>query len=353
MNKQTKILAVLPGMWARGGEICTLNLLTGLREQGYENLYFHAALRHNLPVDMELHLLPRLQKVCEVTWGIHGDTPGLSGILASRITDIQPDILLYAWDGSIPKYAPKSVLVIHGIAPNDFDGYNPEHTDAVVCVSRFAARMATEVPESRLHVIPNGVPIAEGKNRRKEWNIPADAWVWCFVGGLNKLKRPNLLISALSRRVHAWKDEYAVFAGVADGGMRLDEYATALGVRERCKFLGHVDTTGDVYRSSNCLVITSERESMPLTMLEAMSVGVPTVANNVGGISEVLNPHIGITTDVTNEEEFDRALTNIRLTSIDEIRSCVTTNLWRERYSHTIMTSAYLRLFEHLLAQEG
>jgi len=88
---------------------------------------------------------------------------------------------------------------------------------------------------------------------------------------------------------------------------------------------------------------------MPLTILEAMSVGVPTVANNVGGISEVLNPHIGITTDVTNEEAFDRALTNIRLMSIDEIRSCVITNLWKERYSHTFMTATYIQLFNSLL----
>lgn len=352
MDKKTSILAVLPGMWARGGEICTLNLLRGLHEQGYENIFFHAALRQKLPADMELCLLPRLKEVCrEVTWGIHGDTPWLSDILSRRLADINPDILLYSWDKSIPKYNygnwTKSVLVVHGTAQNDFDGYNPQKTDAVVCVSQFAARMA-QIPEHKLHVIPNGVPKAVGKNRCKEWGIPADAWVWCFVGGLTRLKRPEMLISALSRR-NSWKDEYCLFAGSIDGGMRLDEYATALGVQDRCKFLGHIERPGDVYESSNCLVITSERESMPLTMLEAMSVGLPIVANNVGGISEVLWPTFAVVTDVTDEKEFDRALTTIRLMSGDEAVASDAKHLWQERYSHTVMTNAYIQLFNRLL----
>ena len=356
MDKSIRILAVLPGMWARGGEISTLNLLTGLRYMRYNKLYFHAALKQALPAEMELYMLPRFQKVCrDVTWGIHGPTTDLSASLSSRITDIQPDILVYAWDKSIPQYAPsaKSVLVVHGIAPNDFDGYDDAHTDAVVCVSRCAAEMAKKhgIPEGKIHAIPNGVPKVAGTNKRKEWNIPEQAWVWCFVGGLTRLKRPNLLIAALARRKEQWPDEYIIFAGLIDGFMKLDEYATALGVRNQCKFLGHVDAIGDVYHSSDCLVVTSERESMPLTMLEAMSAGVPTVANNVGGIPEVVEPSSGLVVDVTKESEFDEALTQIRRMDMVAMSQNATI-CWFQHYSHTIMAESYLQLFEQLLQGE-
>jgi len=353
MDKSIRILAVLPGMWARGGEISTLNLLTGLRHLRYNKLYFHAALKQSLPAEMELHMLPRFQKVCrDVTWGIHGPGNELNVSLSSQINDIQPDILLYAWDKSIPQYAPdaKAVLVVHGIAPNDFDGYDDQHTDAVVCVSRFGAAMAKihGIPGGKIHAIPNGVPKANGINRRGDWNIPERAWVWCFVGGLTRLKRPNLLIAALARRE---QPEYIIFAGLIDGFMMLDEYATALGVRNQCKFLGHIDEIGDVYHSSDCLVITSVRESMPLTMLEAMSAGVPTVANNVGGIPEVIQPSSGLVVDVAKEPEFDKALTTIRRMDAVSMSQSATI-CWFQHYSHIIMAESYLRLFDQLLQGE-
>jgi len=320
----------------------------------YNKLYFHAALKQSLPAAMELHMLPRFQKVCrDVTWGIHGDGNDLSTSLSSRINDIQPDILLYAWDKSIPQYAPnaKAVLVVHGIAPNDFDGYDDQHTDAVICVSRRAAAMGKKhgIPDGKIYAIPNGVPKADGSNRRSDWNIPEKAWVWCFVGGLTRLKRPNLLIAALARRKEQWPDEYIIFAGLIDGWMQLDEYATALGVRNRCKFLGHIDEIGDVYHSSDCLVITSERESMPLTMLEAMSAGVPTVANKVGGIDEVIDSKVGLLVDVTKESDFDEALTGIRQLGHAVPLSQNATVYWFRHYSHTIMAESYLWLFEQLL----
>lgn len=341
-------------MWARGAEICTLNLLTGLRNMGYEDLYFHAALRQAIPADMELHLKPRFEEVAEVSYGIHGVKPShldLNQYLQQAIRNANPDILLYAFDQSIPKYAPidcKTVLVVHGIAKNDFDGYHPD-TDAVVCVSQYAASIASGygIPEEKIRCIPNGVPAIVGENRRNEWGIPQDAWVWCFVGGLTRLKRPQLLVSALSRRER--NDEYVIFAGTQDGGMLLEGYAQALGVGDRCVFLGHTDEVGDVYRSSDCLVITSERESMPLTMLEAMSAGLFIVANDVGGIPEVLGKSsFGKLCDVTIETEFDKALTSVRTPYYQAMRM-VSLIVWNDSFSLDIMTARYDNLFTELL----
>jgi glycosyltransferase involved in cell wall biosynthesis len=344
-----RIIAVLPGMWARGAEICTLNLLTGLKQEGYENLHFHAALRQAIPADMELHLEERFKAVAEVSYGIHGDRNGVNENLVVALHDAQPDVLLYAFDKSIPGYytRAKSVLVVHGIAENDFAGYHPKYTDAVVCVSRFAFDIALGhgIPKKKLHVIPNGVPQVEGVDRRADWGIPDDAWVWCFVGGLTRLKRPEILIAALARRNN---DECAIFAGHPDESMMLKGYAEALGVLDRCVFLGHTDDIGDVYRSSDALVITSERESMPLIILEAMSVGLGTVANSVGGIPEVLVGKNGILCEVWREKDFDRALDEMR-GSAKKIVSLACLVIWNDFFSLDIMTRRYDNLFRQLL----
>jgi glycosyltransferase involved in cell wall biosynthesis len=53
------------------------------------------------------------------------------------------------------------------------------------------------------------------------------------------------------------------------------------------------DITGLIYRSSVLLVPSQSHESFGITMIEAMSLGVPIVATNVGGIPEVLGSNIG------------------------------------------------------------
>ena len=349
-----RLMAVLPGMWARGAETCTLNLLTGLKAMGYEHLYFHAALRGAIPAEMELHLQPRFEEVAQVSYGIHGDRDGTNLNLIRAVRAAQPDVLLYAFDKSIPSYAPhaKSVLVVHGIAENDFAGYNPEHTDSVVCVSQYAAEMAPlfGIPEEKIHTIRNGVPQMKRISRREEWSIPNDAWVWCFIGGLTRLKRPQLLIAALSRR--AKEDEYAIFAGHPDTSMMLEGYAEALDVRERCVFLGQTDDVGNVYHSSDCLVITSQRESMPLIIMEAMSMGLPIVANKVGGIPEIFKVWMETESlcDVEKEKEFDRTLDNARrratpLLGVAELMA------WDNHFSVDIMASRYDNLFYKLLEE--
>jgi glycosyltransferase involved in cell wall biosynthesis len=305
---------------------------------------------------MELHLKPRFEEVAEVSYGIHGNRDGLNANLQNALSAGTggPSILLYAFDKSIPSYAPraKSVLVVHGIAENDFAGYNQEHTDAVVCVSQYAADMAPlfGIPKEKIYTIRNGVPRVDGVSRRGDWCIPEDAWVWCFVGGLSKLKRPQLLIAALSRRSR--QNEYAIFAGHTDESMMLEGYAEALGVKERCVFLGQTDDIGNVYRSSDCLVVTSKRESMPLVILEAMSNGLPVVANEVGGIPEILGGRkCGLLCNVENEDEFDRTLNAIAQFNSSQRCSTSRKNMffWKNFFSVDIMTTQYDRLFHKLL----
>jgi glycosyltransferase involved in cell wall biosynthesis len=356
MTKQTRILAVLPGMCARGAETCTLNLLTGLKAMGYESLYFHAALRQNLPAHMELHLKPRLEEVAHVSYGIHGDTGRLNENLCNTILATRPDILLYSFDKSIPHYDPmaKTILVVHGIAQNDFAAYHPMSTDAVVCVSRHAASLAPSygIPRDKIFVIPNGVPEPLGMSMRDCWKIPEDAWVWCFVGGLTRLKRPQMLIAALARRRKDWDDEYVIFAGQEDTEMMLQDYASALGVADRCRFLGHVDMVGEVYNSSNCLVVTSERESMPLTIMEAMSCGLPVVANSVGGIPEVLTPEFAtMFCDESGEAGLDDALTRIREKCSARPVPAYAYGTWWNAFTLEDMTQAYHSLFQQLLGE--
>jgi len=53
--------------------------------------------------------------------------------------------------------------------------------------------------------------------------------------------------------------------------------------------LGHRDDIHEILGAMDLMLVTSDREGIPMVILEAMALGVPIVARDVGGIREVLD----------------------------------------------------------------
>jgi len=64
--------------------------------------------------------------------------------------------------------------------------------------------------------------------------------------------------------------------------------AGALGIQDRIRFLGARNDVCAVLRGADVYVLVSNWEGLPRSILEAMSVGLPVVASDVGGVSEVV-----------------------------------------------------------------
>ena len=65
---------------------------------------------------------------------------------------------------------------------------------------------------------------------------------------------------------------------------------TAEDLRDNVRFLGDVDheTVASLLRSTSVLILPSFVEGLPTVCLEALASGVPVVASNIGGTSEVV-----------------------------------------------------------------
>jgi len=68
----------------------------------------------------------------------------------------------------------------------------------------------------------------------------------------------------------------------------LERRVHQLGVENAFRFLGTVPSNAEFLRSCDIMVRPSLTDGMPLTVLEAMACGIPTVASRVGGTSEIL-----------------------------------------------------------------
>jgi len=143
--------------------------------------------------------------------------------------------------------------------------------------------------DGRLTTIYKGVPPLGPRltqeDARRALGLPADVPLLGSVSRLVSQKRLDRLLEA-----HVFLRENAHLAIAGDGPLRgaLGQHARVLGIRPRVHFLGHQQNIGPLLDAVDALVITSDREGMSGSMLEAMSRGVPVLSTDVSGAREAL-----------------------------------------------------------------
>jgi glycosyltransferase involved in cell wall biosynthesis len=144
-------------------------------------------------------------------------------------------------------------------------------------------------------VMPNAVdtdvvrPAAAVLQRfESRWNIPADACVVACVALLIPQKAHDVLLRAWIDVAARCPGAVLVLAG--DGPLRgeLERWCAAHGIADRVRFLGMVDDMSAVYARASLIVLSSNAEGMPVSLLEAAAFGVPAVATAVAGVPEVI-----------------------------------------------------------------
>jgi D-inositol-3-phosphate glycosyltransferase len=165
-------------------------------------------------------------------------------------------------------------------------------------VDRYAAdpaRVVTVAPGVDLEHFRPG----EASSARTRLGIPPDAVVLLFVGRIQPLKAPDVLLRAAARMLERDPElrrrmVVAVVGGPSGSGVSepgaLQRLAGSLGIADLVRFeapTGH-DTDGatllDWYRSADVVAVPSHNESFGLVALEAQACGTPVVATDVGGL---------------------------------------------------------------------
>jgi D-inositol-3-phosphate glycosyltransferase len=130
---------------------------------------------------------------------------------------------------------------------------------------------------------------------RAQVGLPRNAHVLLFVGRIQPLKAPDVLLKAaadlLARRPELRQRlVVAVVGGPSGTGLgrprALQELAFQLGIQEQVRFVPPVDRTTLAlwYRAADLVVIPSHSESFGLVAVEAQACGTPVVAAAVGGL---------------------------------------------------------------------
>ncbi len=138
-----------------------------------------------------------------------------------------------------------------------------------------------------------GVALAkvEHGRYRKALGLQPDDFVVTYVGRFASEKHPEHVVAiadSLLRRQQLLRLHF-VLAG--DGPLRpeIERAIRQSPLLEHCVHLtGYIHDPKALMEDSDVLLLTSEAEGLPLVVLEAMSLGVPVIATEVGGLPEII-----------------------------------------------------------------
>ncbi|OGV69679.1 MAG: hypothetical protein A2283_17115 [Lentisphaerae bacterium RIFOXYA12_FULL_48_11] len=241
--------------------------------------------------------------------------------------------------------------------------------EGVVCVCKSLVDRLIDagVESAKVHVVPNGVNgelfrcrtkeeavkqlsvssyqlLANGRQQsgKKEQRTNNQCRIILFVGNLVNVKGSDIMLEAFGRVAHSHQSSLQPATSnqslirnnqkqlklllVGDGPMRgdLERKAKELGIADSVFFLGSRphEEVALWMNAADCLCLPSRNEGMPNVVIEALASGLPVVAMDVGGVSELLENEPGariVMEGGRGDVEGDKSLVADFATAINDI----------------------------------
>ncbi|MEX0616722.1 MAG: glycosyltransferase family 4 protein [Candidatus Woykebacteria bacterium] len=183
-----------------------------------------------------------------------------------------------------------------------------KHASRIICLSKLQKNLISykySIPKNKISILPNGV----GKSFMVKREIKRkDITTLLFVGRLVPQKNvPRLLkaVKIMKKKVHlniVGEGESRAEIEKIINDLKLNN-VSLLGIRRGKELL-------KLYEKADIFVLPSNKEGIPLALLEAMATGLPIVASNIPGVNELLGD-TAILVDKLSPEDFAIALDSL------------------------------------------
>ncbi len=280
-----KILMILPEFEEGGVERHVLWLSTELSALGHSVWIATAGgrLETMLPPEIRVLHLP-----------VHRKNPATAGFCALRLAALcrtEGIDLLHAhsrvpawiawWTSRIS--GKPWVFTAHACYSRNAGLFPIRFSDGAICVSETVRAHLKGLFPSNSLVIPNGIPEMEERwlpqNKGNEYRF-------LFVGRLTRLKGLHVLLEAFAML----KEGTWVLNILGDGPQRqeLEEMVKSLDLVGKVRFHGFRDDVGRWMAEADCFLFPSLDEGMPLTLMQAIRVGIPVLASRIEPVVELV-----------------------------------------------------------------
>jgi glycosyltransferase involved in cell wall biosynthesis len=236
-------------------------------------------------------------------------------------------------------------------------------TDSFIAVAESHGQFLAKnlkISEDRVAVISNGVdtarfaPYADVAAVRRELGIGPTDPVVGIVAALRPEKNHQLFLEMAHRVLNELPT--ARFLVIGDGPCRdpIQQRAQELGITDHILMLGSRDDVPRLLAAMDVFALTSHIEANPVSILEAMSVGRPVVATNVGSIHEaVAEGQTGFLVPPGDADQFaERVLQLLREPLLCGSMGAAARESVVSRWSIEAMVHGYERLIETTYARK-
>jgi glycosyltransferase involved in cell wall biosynthesis len=196
-------------------------------------------------------------------------------------------------------------------------------TDYMVVINREdeeAAKRYRIVPTERLRYIPgigvdveyyspNAVSDSEVVRVRQELGLPPKTPLFLFIAEFNPGKRHRDTLRAFARL--ARPEVHLAFAGTGPLMEEMGRLASELGIQNQVHFLGFRQDIPGLIRASVATLLPSEREGLPRSIMESLSLEIPVIATEIRGICDLLAGGCGLLVKVGDVEGLAGAMARV------------------------------------------
>lgn len=279
----------------------------------------------------------------------HGYKTDIIGVLAVRGTGCKIVATPHGWGAS------------HGLRLKLYEKLDRvalRFFDTVVPLSRemFEGLQFLKRTSTKLRLIENGVDLAEIDLNR---SIASDlisvkargATIIGYVGRLERGKRLDTLIRALHRL--PVQDKYLCIVGEGPERAALEALARSLLDAHQYQFMGFRGDRIEIVRGFDVFVLPSGSEGVPRCLMEAMAVGVASIATDIPGCRElVIEGKTGLLFPVGSETKLVTQLQKLVDCPDRRVRIARTGEAHvRTQFSARLMAGRYKEVYEGLVVQ--
>lgn len=154
--------------------------------------------------------------------------------------------------------------------------------DHLAAVSDPMAKLYTRISGRSVETIANGIALDDFRDQRALAPAANETFRFAMLSRLHPVKRHVDAITAVDHMVAAGRDVELTIAGEGPMEPRLAEMARR---RPYVRLAGTIADPGPFLARQHALLLCSDHEGMPLSLIEAMAVGLPVIATDVGRVA--------------------------------------------------------------------
>jgi glycosyltransferase involved in cell wall biosynthesis len=183
---------------------------------------------------------------------------------------------------------------------------------------------------------------------REQWPQKS-GFTLVYVGRLEPVKNHALLLNAFREALPSLPGLRLWMVGDGSERKMLESLSAELGISAQVTFWGQQLDVAPFFSAADVFIMSSKSEGLPMSLLQALSLELPAIVTDVGGMAEVIRlAQAGITVSPADPSEMAAAI--LRMAGSDVDRERFSTNAgdaFRSRFTLQTMVDSYMDLYRN------